>query len=293
MSLQLKRAQTSDINPDLVLKEGQPGVELRGGGATPPRLKIGDGTTKWSELPYCCQEPIFNVGEYSKITSMNNAEFRITQLANDRDIINVGSMAEDFIGVSPSYGIEMYREEAASRISLRFGSKTLTIQDETLGGLVLYSPGGTEVKIGTTAYPISSIYCATTDASSNNSVPNIAYINNNLLSTNTSETSDGIASINWTYRVQGSWCRAIGIGKFAISSEVVDASFRIPYPVTFSSAPVIQITTHTSSWTVGEASMYTVTSTPKNYLSVHFEKQSAFTSINGMVFHVTVEGLVE
>lgn len=55
MSVQLKRSLSSSINQDHVLKQGQLGIEMPSDTNTSTsefKLKIGDGSTKWSALPY-------------------------------------------------------------------------------------------------------------------------------------------------------------------------------------------------------------------------------------------------
>lgn len=55
MAIKLKRSLTADINPAYVLEQGQVGIEMPEALNTADKsfkIKIGDGTTPWSNLPY-------------------------------------------------------------------------------------------------------------------------------------------------------------------------------------------------------------------------------------------------
>ena len=55
-TIQFKRGapdRWKEINP--ILESGEPGFEY-----TTNKLKIGDGVTPWNELPYLCEDNVFN-----------------------------------------------------------------------------------------------------------------------------------------------------------------------------------------------------------------------------------------
>lgn len=95
MSIQLKRGLTADINQDLVLLDGQPGVEKRTNKS--PRLKIGDGTSKWSALAYA--SPDSDIYTDSEII-YKSSSFSVTANGSDGVVFENNTLSPSISGSS-------------------------------------------------------------------------------------------------------------------------------------------------------------------------------------------------
>lgn len=95
MSIQLKRGLTADINQDLVLLDGQPGVEKRTNKS--PRLKIGDGTSKWSALAYA--SPDSDIYTDSEII-YKSSSFSVTANGSDGVVFEDNTLSPSISGSS-------------------------------------------------------------------------------------------------------------------------------------------------------------------------------------------------
>ena len=86
MSIELKVGRTGNIDQNLVLLDCQPGIETRTG--APPRLKIGDGVSKWSSLSYVTPDPKIYTDtaiSYNKVFGIGNISFSGANLYSSSD----------------------------------------------------------------------------------------------------------------------------------------------------------------------------------------------------------------
>lgn len=108
MAIQLKRSLTTNINPDYVLAQGQLGVEMPAATNTAGsqfKMKIGDGSTKWSDLPYDAVSPTsLDLKLMTVNSNISSLGTRVTALENSSS----GSSSADALnlqtGVSLKYG---------------------------------------------------------------------------------------------------------------------------------------------------------------------------------------------
>lgn len=153
MSIQLKRGLTADINQDLVLLDGQPGVEKRTDKS--PRLKIGDGTSKWSALAYA--SPDSEIYKDSEIIYKTNSSFSVTQDGSDGVVFENNTL-------SPSIS-------ASSNLGGRARWASGYFTGVNISGGNVVPVAGSEGTIGSTKSRWASGYFTGVDISGNNVIP--------------------------------------------------------------------------------------------------------------------------
>lgn len=153
MSIQFKRSDTASLNTSHVLKEGQPGLELRGIGVA-PLFKIGDGTTPWSNLPAACPDP--NIYQNNMIVSDN---FSITNTAqtvgincNGTNVLVQGTSFEPFTDVTVNLGAQTKRFNAifASNLNIDGNVNVSSLTDsviKSVSGVLTPAVAGTDYVI--------------------------------------------------------------------------------------------------------------------------------------------------
>lgn len=87
-TIQFKRGtpeRWKEINP--ILESGEPGFEY-----TTNKLKIGDGMTPWNELPYLCEDNVFNAQTHYDFPSIGKEN--VIYKAEDEKLIYQWSSTE-------------------------------------------------------------------------------------------------------------------------------------------------------------------------------------------------------
>lgn len=126
MSIQLKRGLTSEINSNYVLKQGQIGIEMpqsRNSSSNPFKLKVGDGYTIWSNLPY--------------MPSVDLSDYLTTNKSPAQAVTNRGQLDFSTSNSSPVVTLSTVGSGSYSTFEIYMRSK----QGNT--GFVTFTGGGT------------------------------------------------------------------------------------------------------------------------------------------------------
>ena len=105
-TIQFKRGtpeRWKEINP--ILESGEPGFEY-----TTNKLKIGDGMTPWNELPYLCEDNVFNAQTHYDFPSIGK-ENVIYKAEDEKLILNKGAGVKTIF-----YKIEINEKEKIGTI---------------------------------------------------------------------------------------------------------------------------------------------------------------------------------
>lgn len=167
MPFQMKRSLKGDINLNHVLKDGQPAVE-RVTAKGNPRLKIGDGVTKYSSLPYACPDVSKYTDSGLKLPSGGpNIEFKDGSFRGQHGFrcTYEGSTADLFLGVTaPIVG--------SNNSHIQFDSNSLSLMIDNTGtqiSLNLDKTSGlypsTPIELGTAVKPFKSLMLGTNTSS--------------------------------------------------------------------------------------------------------------------------------